>query len=418
MKLPSARVLGMILAEGLLLIVLATLASFVLYQRAQNQLSQAYEARYQSYLLAEELRTSSDDLTSLARLYVVTGDLKFRQEYNDVLGIRAGRIPRPTEYYRIYWDYISAGREKPRPDGDAVAFEELIGHSGFIGAEFAKLKQAEDRSNGLARREAIAMNAVNGDVQNASGGAAKPGELDRKSAIDMMFSNEYLQAKVDIMEPIDQFFGLMDKRTNLAVFEAAVSVDRYRTLTFLFLGMLSTLSLCSGWWVLRLRHLNEVKWTKQLLQSGWSALPNIIIEKQAELGLDPIDMNIVIHLLHWWTSADELPSPTVEMIANEIGVSARTVQKHIGDLQASGLITRVERRNTRSGSAANLYSLDGLIRATMPFTVGAPPVKSPDLNSTASKLAGDPDAGPIFGLWRRVMSRFGFFGLSGMTRSR
>ncbi len=43
--------------------------------------------------------------------------------------------------------------------------------------------------------------------------------------------------------------------------------------------------------------VNEKKWTKPLMDSGWSVLPNIIIEKQAALGLDPLDMNIILHLV-------------------------------------------------------------------------------------------------------------------------
>jgi hypothetical protein len=40
----------------------------------QDELIEASERRYQSYMLADELRQSSDDLTRLARTYSVTGD--------------------------------------------------------------------------------------------------------------------------------------------------------------------------------------------------------------------------------------------------------------------------------------------------------------------------------------------------------
>lgn len=410
MRLPSTRVLATMLVEGLLLIVFASIASFFFYQDAQNRLSTAYEIRYRSYILAGELRTSSDDLTNTARLYVVTGDKKFRREYEEILAIRAGLRPRPEEYNRIYWDFISADRDKPRPDGAIESFEDRIRRAGFTGAEFAMLKQAEDRSNDLADREAVAINAVNGVFRDDSGAFAKRGAPDRELAIDMMFSADYLKVKAEIMEPIDKFFSLMDKRTNLAVVEAAASVSQYRILTFVFLTMLAVLSLGSSGWVLRMRHLNEQKWTKPLLQSGWSAIPNIIIKKQAVIGLDPIDMNIVIHLLYSWTSADELPNPTVETIAKEIGVSVRTVQKHIADLQESGLITRVERRNTRLGSAANLYSLDGLIRAAMPFTVnGAPPEINQGEPFGKAQEAITAKAAPAR-FWSRVLSALGLAG--------
>ncbi len=41
---------------------------------------------------------------------------------------------------------------------------------------------------------------------------------------------------------------------------------------------------------------NEEKWSKPLMDAGWNAIPSIIIEKQEALGLDAIDMNIIVHL--------------------------------------------------------------------------------------------------------------------------
>jgi hypothetical protein len=112
---------------------------------------------------------------------------------------------------------------------------------------------------------------------------------------------------------------------------------------------------------------NEAKWSKPLMAAGWNAVPSIIIEKQAALGLDAIDMNIVIHLSNYWWRVDNLPCPSVATIATAIGVKPRTVQKRIKALSALGLLTRTERRKTRFGSATNLYGFDGLIEAALPF---------------------------------------------------
>lgn len=51
--------------------------------------------RYQLYVLANKLRQSSDDLTELARLYVITGEKKYRDYYNETLSIRNGSAPFP-----------------------------------------------------------------------------------------------------------------------------------------------------------------------------------------------------------------------------------------------------------------------------------------------------------------------------------
>lgn len=112
---------------------------------------------------------------------------------------------------------------------------------------------------------------------------------------------------------------------------------------------------------------NEAKWTKPLMDAGWNAVPSIIIEKQEALGLDALDMNIVIHLSNYWWHPDNLPHPSVETIAKAIGVKPRTVQKRIKSLHELGLLTRTERRNTRFGSDTNLYGFGGLITAALPF---------------------------------------------------
>ncbi len=113
--------------------------------------------------------------------------------------------------------------------------------------------------------------------------------------------------------------------------------------------------------------VNEKKWSKPLMAAGWNAIPNVIIEKQAALGLDALDMNIIIHLSHYWWRPDNLPHPSVDTIAKAIQVTPRTIQKRVKALEDLGLIKREERRFTKTGSATNLYNFQGLIDAARPF---------------------------------------------------
>ena len=84
------------------------------YHDSATTVDKANAARYNSYLLADELRQSSDDLTRLARTYVVSGDAKWEQQYFEILDIRNGKKPRPAEYEKIYWDFKAAGVTPPR----------------------------------------------------------------------------------------------------------------------------------------------------------------------------------------------------------------------------------------------------------------------------------------------------------------
>lgn len=114
---------------------------------------------------------------------------------------------------------------------------------------------------------------------------------------------------------------------------------------------------------------NEAKWSKPVWGCGWNGFPNIIIEKQAALGLDPVDMNIILHLTHYWWYQDRVPYPSVQKIADALGMKPRAIQKRITRLQADGFMTREERRKTWKGSDTNLYRFDGLIEKVTPFAL-------------------------------------------------
>ncbi|KTD99762.1 AsnC family transcriptional regulator [Sphingopyxis sp. H038] len=111
---------------------------------------------------------------------------------------------------------------------------------------------------------------------------------------------------------------------------------------------------------------NEKKWSKPLMDAGWTALPSVIIENQRQLGLSPLDLNIVLYLASKWWTAEGKPFPSKNTMAKAMNVHPRTIQKHIAALEAASYVRREERR-TEAGSKTNIYHLDGLIKAAKPF---------------------------------------------------
>ena len=142
---------------SLALLVLALVG----WLRASAGLKATYVSRYESALLADELRQSSDDLTRLARTYVATGEEKWERQYFEVLDIRNGKAPRPEHYERIYWDFRAADQSPP-VGSTRVPLQTLMQEAGFTEAEFAQLKQAQANSDGLVTTETIAINLVKG----------------------------------------------------------------------------------------------------------------------------------------------------------------------------------------------------------------------------------------------------------------
>ncbi len=112
---------------------------------------------------------------------------------------------------------------------------------------------------------------------------------------------------------------------------------------------------------------NEQKWTPTLLAAGWTLLPSVILERQGDLGLDAVDVNIILHLArHWWYSENP-PRPSKRRIADCMKVDPSTVRRHLARLERRGLISRVPRFDPIRGQQSNTYDMSGLIKAALPF---------------------------------------------------
>ncbi|HDT5891091.1 methyl-accepting chemotaxis protein [Aeromonas hydrophila] len=202
---------------------------FFAYSWSGTQLEQSYQQRYQSYLLADELRQSSDDLTRLGRTYVITKDPAYEQQYMRILAIRNGEQNRPQGYNRIYWDFVAANGQNPRPDSQVRrGLIDLMKETGFTEEELAKLNEAKNNSDALVNTEVAAFKLV----QQTDGDLA----ANQQKAIAMMHDKAYHQNKGRIMSPIDDFYVLMEHRTQQAVDDATSQSAMLRYL-FIALGL-------------------------------------------------------------------------------------------------------------------------------------------------------------------------------------
>jgi methyl-accepting chemotaxis protein len=207
---------------------LCLVVSWMFYSEQQEAVTAAQKSRYESYLLADELRQSSDDLTRLARTYVVTGDPAYEAQYLEVVAIRGGEKPRPVQYSRIYWDFVAAGQSTPRPADKAISLLDLMREAGFTQQELAKLDDAKNKSDGLINLEVQAMNAVKGLFADPQGNYTVKGEPNLELARNLLHSAQYHTFKAEIMKPIDDFFVLLDERTAGTIAQETARADAYR----------------------------------------------------------------------------------------------------------------------------------------------------------------------------------------------
>jgi hypothetical protein len=104
----------------------------------------------------------------------------------------------------------------------------------------------------------------------------------------------------------------------------------------------------------------STKWGNAL-EAGFQQIPDVLIRAQRILGLDPLDLVILLNItMHWWED-DDLPYPRPSMIAKRVGVSTRTVERRLTDLAQRGLVKRLPSETRQDGVAIRRFELSGLV---------------------------------------------------------
>lgn len=212
-RITVTAVRQMVISTTIMALVLVSLTQAFVMMRNSQQKAEAEENRYDSYLLADELRQGSDDLTRMVRTYSQTADKRYVNYFEEILDIRNGIAPRPEKYHSIYWDYVLSTGTPPRPSGTPVALKTLMKKSGFTDTELDLLQTAESESNAVVNLEVQAMNAMVGLYRDASGNYTVRGRPDPTLARRLLYSNEYHQAKERVVYPLEKFFDALDERT-------------------------------------------------------------------------------------------------------------------------------------------------------------------------------------------------------------
>ncbi|QUI61641.1 sensor histidine kinase [Pseudoalteromonas sp. A22] len=178
-------------ALSMLLFFLSVVFTFLAFVNKEAQ-EQEIERNFNLVRLSQELRLSSDQLTMMARAYAATGNPKFKQFFDEILTIRNGTSPRPKHLHRVYWDMLlvkegQAPFEKEAPK----ALLTLLLENGVSADELTMLRNAEDKSEALVSLEREAFELV---------AAGK-----NQQALNILYSEAYLQSKVQIMTHINAF---------------------------------------------------------------------------------------------------------------------------------------------------------------------------------------------------------------------
>ena len=240
-------------------LIVTSLVTVILHSRADRELAAAYDNRYRAYLLTDQLRQSSDDLTRLVRTYAATGESRFANYFQTVLDIRNGVAPRPEMYDAIYWDFVTATDSYPRPSGPPASLDSLMTDAGFTDAELALFLASESESNDLVLLENAAMDLMDGLSLPPEGNITDEIAGKQRQAIAMLHGRQYHEAKARIMEPLERLFESVESRSQSEIERLG---NRGRQLVYALEGQLGAAILLLAivlYLTLRRRPTNETR---------------------------------------------------------------------------------------------------------------------------------------------------------------
>ncbi len=111
------------------------------------------------------------------------------------------------------------------------------------------------------------------------------------------------------------------------------------------------------------------RWGDELLDDGFTVLPNLIMKHYAKLGVSPSEMMLVAHIVQYqWTEKN--PYPSLQGIAERMGLSRRQVNNYIKSLKDKGYLEVRERYTPGRGQQTSEYDFSGLRLAVLHLVKG------------------------------------------------
>lgn len=201
--------------------------AFWFYVKAERSVEATASHRYNGVMAAEKMRHTSESLTKIVRNYILTGDDVHKKWYLELDDVRQGKINEPANQY--VWDLRLYGENRPLAAVSTMslhAYLESVAKEDDYGSF---LLDAWSHTKVLSRMEREALRLY--DMGNAE---------HKQKARDLLFSNAYNDAKLDVLRPLMSFRSASNARSLLATEKAKRWVVSTRV-TFLLLGLLALL---------------------------------------------------------------------------------------------------------------------------------------------------------------------------------
>src|SRR5215831_15451281 len=99
-----------------------------------------------------------------------------------------------------------------------------------------------------------------------------------------------------------------------------------------------------------------VRFGDDLLQAGFTAVPNLLLNHYTELGMSQAELVFVVHLCQYWWS-EKNPYPSLQTIATKMGKDLRQTRRYAERLRNAELLETHERTAPGLGQITSEYDL-------------------------------------------------------------
>src|SRR5215211_5329629 len=104
----------------------------------------------------------------------------------------------------------------------------------------------------------------------------------------------------------------------------------------------------------RQKYRITVRFGVELLEDGHTAIPNLVLNHYAKLGISPAEMMFTIHIWqYWWT--EKQPYPSLQAVADKMQISRRQVRNYAQSLKEKELLQVHERYVPGLGQTTSEY---------------------------------------------------------------
>lgn len=217
-----------------LLVLLTFLLTIIVVLLISNhgKVDTAADYRYNSYNLGLSSKLNSDQLTKLARQYVITREKKYFDQYLNIVDMLEGKSP---------W-----------PDGSSKSYADRLTETGFTDVELDKLDLSNTLSLNLVNLEEQAFALVEPLISKSNDQLSSTERQVWLQAISLLYSEEYENSVKQIKAPVDEFFVMLDTRTQTQLNQLKSSSQNLGLMTLL-LASLILLTLMFAYFIINKR---------------------------------------------------------------------------------------------------------------------------------------------------------------------